>query len=59
MRSRPDPQVGDLWGLTAEGVAQKTTRPAIARRINALVPDGRTEPSIAILLRMLRAVAAE
>ena len=46
-------------GLNTEDVALKKTRPAITRRITALVPDGRTEPSIAVLLRFLRAVAAE
>jgi len=46
-------------GLNTEGVVLRLTRPAITRRINALVPDGRTEPSIAALLRLLRAVAAE
>ena len=46
-------------GLNTEGVALKTTRPAIRRRINALVPDGRTEPSVASMLRILRAVAAK
>jgi DNA-binding transcriptional LysR family regulator len=46
-------------GLNTDDVALKNTRPVIARRINALVPDGRTEPSVALLLRILRAVAAE
>ena len=45
--------------LDTEGVVLRVTRPAITRRINALVPDGRTEPSITALLRTLRAVAAE
>jgi len=45
-------------GLATDGVALRPTRPAITRRINALVPGGRTDPSITGFLRILRSVAA-
>ena len=45
--------------LNTEDITVRVTRPAITRRINALVPDGRAEPSIAAVLRLLRVVATE